>query len=213
MDYLAIHQTADRLEEAPDQYHSVEVELAGMIYPYQFKIRNNPSSSMCFLIKENSDILPRLKVGDILELKYYSAGSTHVSEPRKTVIREITKDDQGPFKGHYKVGLEIVERLQENSVQESRERLSEKEMFRKARELFRRGKYREARDIYSSIIDENPNQAVSYFNRGVTYKKLGKNGEALEDLNMSAALGIERGKDFLNSNGILYESQWEPFCS
>lgn len=213
MDYLAIHQTADRLEEAPDQYHSVEVELAGMIYPYQFKIRNNPSSSMCFLIKENSDILPRLKVGDILELKYYSAGSTHVSEPRKTVIREITKDDQGPFKGHYLVGLEIVEGLQENSVQESPERLSEKEMFRKARELFRRGKYREARDIYSSIIDENPNQAVSYFNRGVTYKKLGNNGEALEDLNMSAALGIERGKDFLNSNGILYESQWEPFCS
>ena len=99
MDCLAIDQNADRLKEAPDQYHSVEVELTGMIYPYQFKIRSNPSSSMCFLIKENSDILPRLKVGDILELKYYSAGSTHASEPKKTVIREITKDDQGPFKG------------------------------------------------------------------------------------------------------------------
>jgi hypothetical protein len=67
--------------------------------------------------------------------------------------------------------------------------------------------------MYTSIIDENPNQAVSYFNRGVTYKKLGKNGEALEDLKTSAALGIERGKDFLNSNGILYESKWEPSCS
>lgn len=207
MDWLAMDQNADRLEEAPHQYHSVEVELAGMIYPYQFKIRSNPSTSMCFLIKENSDILPRLKVGDILELKYYSTGSTHVSEPRKTVIREITRDDQGPFKGHYLVGLEILEQLPESSEQESQEKLGEKEMFRKARELFRRGRYREAKDIYTDIIDENPNQAVSYFNRGVTYKKLGKNGEALKDLKMSAALGIERGKDFLNSNGILYESQ------
>lgn len=213
MDCLAMDQNADRLEEASYQYHSVEVELAGMLYPYQFKIRSNPSSSMCFLIKETSDILPRLKVGDILELKYYSAGSTHVSEPRKTVIREITRDDQGPFRGHFLVGLEIVEQLPENCEQESPERLSEKEMFRTAREFFRRGKYREAIDIYTSIIDENPNQAVSYFNRGVTYKKLGKNGEALKDLKTSAALGIERGKDFLNSNGILYESRWEPSCS
>ncbi len=213
MDCLALNQDADRLEESPYPYHSVEVELAGMIYPYQFKIRNNPSSSMCFLIKENSDILPRLKVGDILELKYYSTGSAHVSEPRKTVIREITRDDRGPFKGHYLVGLEIVEQLPENNVKESPERLSEKEMFRTARELFRRGRYREAIDIYTNIIDENPNQAVSYFNRGVTYKKLGKNGEAHKDLKTSASLGIEKGKDFLNSNGILYESQWESFCS
>ena len=210
MDCLAIDPNADRLEQAPDQYHSVEVELAGMNYPYQFKIRNNPSSSMCFLIKENSDILPRLRVGDILELKYYSAGSAYVSEPRKTVIREITRDDQGPFKGHYLVSLEIVEGLPKNSVRESPERLSEKEMFRTARELFRRGRYRKAIDVYTSIIDNNPNQAVSYFNRGVTYKKLGRKSEALDDLRTSAALGIERGKDFLNSNGILYESQWEP---
>ncbi|MBN1834093.1 MAG: tetratricopeptide repeat protein [Deltaproteobacteria bacterium] len=213
MDCLAVDQNAGRIEEAPYPYHSVEVELAGMIYPYQFKIRSNPSSSMCFLIKENSDILPRLKVGDILELKYYSAVSAHVSEPRKTVIREITRDDQGPFKGHFLVGLEIIEQCPDNNKQEPPERLSEREMFRTAREFFRRGKYREAIDIYTSIIDENPNQAVSYFNRGVTYKKLGKNSEAIEDLKTSAVLGIERGKDFLNSNGILYESQWEPSCS
>ena len=213
MDCLAIDQNVNRLEEAPDQYHSVEVELAGMSFPYQFKIWSVASRSMCFLIKEDSDILPRLRAGDILEMKYYSPSSAYTSEPRKTVIREITKDDQGPFKGHYLVGLEILEELPENCLQESPKRLSEKEMFGKARELFRRGKYREAIDMYTSIIDENPNQAVSYFNRGVTYKKLGKNGEALKDLKTSAALGIERGKDFLNSNGILYESKWEPSCS
>jgi tetratricopeptide (TPR) repeat protein len=168
---------------------------------------------MCFLIKENSDILPRLRVGDILEMKYYSASSAYESEPRKTVIREITRDDQGPFKGHYLVGLEILEGFPENCLRESPRRLTEKEMFKKARELFRRGKYREAIDMYTAIIDANPNHAVSYFNRGVTYKKLGKDGEALKDLKTSAALGIERGKDFLNSNGILYGSKWEPACS
>jgi len=213
MDCLAIDHSIDRLEEAPDQYHSVEVELAGMNYPYQFKIRSIASRSMCFLIKEDSDILPRLRAGDILEMKYYTSSSAYSSEPRRTVIREITRDDQGPFKGHYLVGLEILEGFPESCLQESPRRLSEKEMFRKARELFRRGKYREARDIYTSIIDENPNQAVSYFNRGVTYKKLGKTSEALKDLKTSAALGIEKGKDFLNSNGILYESKWEPSCT
>ena len=206
MDCLAIHQNTDRLKAATDQYHSVEFELAGMIYPYQFKIRSIASRSMCFLIKEDSDILPRLREGDILEMKFYSPGSVHTSEPRKTVIREITRDDQGPFKGHYLVGLEILEDISENRRKKSPKRLSEKEMFRTARELFRRGRYREAKDIYTSIIEDNPNQAVSYFNRGVTYKKLGRNGEARKDLNMSAALGIERGRDFLNSTGILYES-------
>ena len=213
MDCLAIDHHVGRLEEASDKYHSVEVELAGMTYPYQFKIRSIASRSMCFLIKEDSDILPRLRVGDILEMKYYSSSSAYTSEPRRTAIREITRDDQGPFRGHYMVGFEILEGLSEDCQQESTKRLSEKEMFRKARELFRRGKYREALDIYTGIIDKNPNQAVSYFNRGVTYKKLGKNSEALKDLKTSAALGIERGKDFLNSNGILRESKWEPFCS
>ena len=203
MDCLATDQNVDRFEE---------VELAGMDYPYQFKIWNIPSRSMCFLIRENSNILPRLRVGDILEMKYYSTSSAYTSEPRKTVIREITRDDQGPFKGHYLVGLEILEEISENCRQETPKRLSEKEMFKKARELFRRGKYREAIDVYTSIIDKNPKQAVSYFNRGVTYKKLGNKSEALKDLKTSAALGIERGTDFLNSNGILYESKWEPSC-
>jgi tetratricopeptide (TPR) repeat protein len=213
MDCLAIDQNVHRFEESPVQYHSVEVELPGMDYPYQFKIWNIPSRSMCFLIRENSNILPRLRVGDILEMKYYSASSAYTSEPRKTVIREITRDDQGPFRGHYLVGLEILEEISENCRQEAPKRLSEKEMFGKARELFRRGKYREAIDVYTNIIDKNPKQAVSYFNRGVTYKKLGNKSEALKDLKTSATLGIERGKDFLNSNGILYESKWEPSCS
>ena len=92
MDCLATDQNVDRFEESPVQYHSVEVELAGMDYPYQFKIWNIPSRSMCFLIRENSNILPRLRVGDILEMKYYSTSSAYTSEPRKTVIREITRD-------------------------------------------------------------------------------------------------------------------------
>ena len=202
MNYIATNQNVNKLGETPDQYYSVEVDLAGMTFPYQFKIRRIASRPMCFLIKESSDILPRLRVGDILEMKYYSSKSPYITEPRKTAIREITKDDQGQFKGHYLVALEILKELSEARSQESPKRLTEKEMFRKARELFRQGKYDKAIDVYTSIIQANPNQAASYFNRGVAYKRLGNNSMALKDLRVSAALGIEKAKNFLDSKGI-----------
>jgi len=210
VNYIATNQNVNKLGETPDQYYSVEVDLAGMTFPYQFKIRRIASRPMCFLIKESSDILPRLRVGDILEMKYYSSKSPYITEPRKTAIREITKDDQGQFKGHYLVALEILKELSEARSQESPKRLTEKEMFRKARELFRQGKYNEAIDIYTSIIQENPSQAVSYFNRGITYKKLGNNTKALKDLKVSATLGIEKARDFFHSKGFVSRFMLNP---
>ena len=91
------------------QYYSVELSIDGLDFSYQFKIRNNASTSMCVLIKEDSDILPLLEVGDTLNMKYYSAGSVYPTEYLETAIRHITKNDQGRFKGHYLVGLDILE--------------------------------------------------------------------------------------------------------
>jgi len=92
-----------------DQYYSAEFSFGGLLLPYQFKIWNIAPKSMCVLIKEDSDILSRLKVGDTLDVKYYSTGSQYPSDYLKTAIRHITKNDQGRFKGHYLVGLEILE--------------------------------------------------------------------------------------------------------
>jgi hypothetical protein len=90
------------------QYYSVEFSINGLTMSYQFKIWNMASQSMCVLVREDSEILPRIKVGDILDMRYYTGSSSSPSEDLKTEIRHITKDDDGRFKGHYLVGLSIV---------------------------------------------------------------------------------------------------------
>jgi len=67
------------------------------------------SSPMCFLVKEDSDILNHLKVGDTLNMKYYCKELGYPPESRTTIIRDITRKDQGRFKGHCFVGLQILE--------------------------------------------------------------------------------------------------------
>lgn len=91
------------------EFHSAEFSIEGLDLPYQFKIWNMASASMCVLVKENSELLPRLRVGDTLNVKYYSNDSTHPFDCQRTTIRHITKNDQGRLKGHYLVGLEILE--------------------------------------------------------------------------------------------------------
>ena len=92
-----------------DHYHSVEFCIKGIELPYQFKLWNTANMSMCVLVKENSAILPRLKVGDTLDMKFYSADSSYPTDSLRTTIRHITRDDEGRFKGHYLVALEILE--------------------------------------------------------------------------------------------------------
>lgn len=99
-----------------DQYHSVEFSIKGIELPYQFKIWNTAKMSMCVLVKEDSAILPRLKVGDTLDMKFYTRDSGYPTDSLKTTIRHITKDDEGRFKGHYLVALEIIESQSQERV-------------------------------------------------------------------------------------------------
>jgi hypothetical protein len=92
-----------------EAYHSVEVTLKELSANYQFKLRCMGSSPMCFLVKENSRILRRVKVGDTLRMKYYSSDSVYHVEYLNTQIKDITKKDQGRFKGHCLVELQILE--------------------------------------------------------------------------------------------------------
>ena len=90
-------------------YRSAEFLVDGLDVPYQFRIWNMARASICVLVNERSELLPRLRVGDTLHVKYYSAGSSYAPDCQKTAIRHITKSDQGRLKGHYIVGLEILE--------------------------------------------------------------------------------------------------------
>lgn len=107
------HERRSEPREKPDQYHSAEFSFADRDVTYQFRIWNTASSSMCVVIKENSEVLALLRVGDTVNVKYYSPDSVHPSEGLATVIRHVTKNDQGRFKGHYLVGLEILPQKEE----------------------------------------------------------------------------------------------------
>ena len=97
-----------------DRYYSVEFSIRDSAYVYQFKIWDISPKGICVLVKEDSDLLNHLKVGDILDLKYYTTDSSKPTEYLKTEIKHITKDDTGRFKELYLVGLSISESRDSN---------------------------------------------------------------------------------------------------
>jgi len=97
-----------------DRYYSVEFSIREAAYVYQFKIWDISPKGICVLVKEDSDLLNYLKVGDIFNLKYYTTDSSRPTEYLKTEIKHITKDDTGRFKELYLVGLSILEKQDSN---------------------------------------------------------------------------------------------------
>jgi len=94
-------------EKHARDFHSVELSLTTLPIAYQFKILRMDSDPMCFLVKDNSDILNQLKVGDTLDMKYHSSNSAIPSKSFQTQISDITRKERGRFKGHCLVGIEI----------------------------------------------------------------------------------------------------------
>jgi len=58
------------------------------------------------LIGKDSNIVPHLRVGARLKTKYYFPGKRYPAGARETTIKEISREEQGRFKGHYLVDLE-----------------------------------------------------------------------------------------------------------
>jgi hypothetical protein len=92
-----------------DKYFRVEFSKDGLIHFYNFKLRDISSKGMCILVKEGSEVLKSLAVGDVLDMKYYTEQESNQPQQFKTKIMHITKDYQGKFKGHCLVGLYIIE--------------------------------------------------------------------------------------------------------
>ena len=92
-----------------DQYYSVEFSLSGCAFAYQFKIRKVSLKEICVLVREDSDLLNHLKVGGILNLKYYTTNSFRPGKYLKTEIRHISKNDKERLRGICVVGLLVLE--------------------------------------------------------------------------------------------------------
>jgi len=89
-----------------DQYQSVEFSVDGVDFSYRFRIWDIPPHSNVIVIRKDSRILPHLRVGDTMSMKYYFRGEPFPAENRETTIRGMSREDQGRFKGHFLVYLE-----------------------------------------------------------------------------------------------------------
>ena len=100
-----------RVEERrpPDKYYSVQFSPEDLACIYQFKIWNISSFGLCIMVSEDSDALKHISVGDVIDMKYYVSEKPGTTEDFKTEVRHITRQEEGRFKGHYFVGLMILE--------------------------------------------------------------------------------------------------------
>ena len=91
-----------------DRYFCVEFILEGAETIYQFRIWDLSSQGMCVLVKNDSDLLRHLKVGQTWNMKYYQDNASKPADYLRTEIRHITRDESGRFKDHCLVGLAIL---------------------------------------------------------------------------------------------------------
>jgi hypothetical protein len=98
------------LRKVLNRYYSVEFKLKETGTLYHFKLRDLSSNSLGILVNEDSAVMEYLKVNDILEMKYYPPEASSSAEILKTKIIHITKKDGESFKGHFLIGLSIIEK-------------------------------------------------------------------------------------------------------
>jgi hypothetical protein len=97
------------LQKRPEaSFYSVELLIQELQILYQFRIWNGSSDLMFILVKENSALLDRLKVGSVYKSRYYSNDSGCPTVDLQTQIKHIARDEGGRFKGYYLIRLAIL---------------------------------------------------------------------------------------------------------
>lgn len=104
----AIPDRRSESRTADSRFYSVQFTTEGLDSVYQFKLWNISSKGLCILIKEDSEVLNHLSIGETIEMTYYVTDTPGAFEKLKTQIKHITKNENGRFKGHVLVGLAIL---------------------------------------------------------------------------------------------------------
>ena len=99
-----LSEKRSEIRENLEQLHSVELKFQGLPI-YLFKVKDISKNGVCFLIKENSDIVEHLKTGQILTLHYRYKDKTQAPKSLVSEIKHITKSEKGKYAGHYLVGV------------------------------------------------------------------------------------------------------------
>ena len=92
-----------------DGHLRAEIKISRNDLGYQFKLQEIDDHQGCFFINENSAVLNILDVGTVLDMKYWTAEKIRLVKYVRAQIKNITRQKHEPFKGHYKVGLSILQ--------------------------------------------------------------------------------------------------------
>jgi len=110
---MKAHASADnalerrsKIRRQVGRYFNVSFVSGGPNGTYRLKIMNRSSNSMGLVVKDGSDILSTIGIGDTLGLLYNPIRTPSYCVYLKTIVRHITKKYQGPLYGHYIIGLE-----------------------------------------------------------------------------------------------------------
>ncbi len=92
-----------------DGHLRAEIKISRNDLGYQFKLQEIDDHQGCFFINANSAVLNILDVGTVLDMKYWTAEKIRLVKYVRAQIKNITRQKHEPFKGHYKVGLSILQ--------------------------------------------------------------------------------------------------------
>ena len=94
---------------APKGFHGASIKLVGVPL-YQFKLKDSSENGASILVKEDSFMLNYLEVGQTLKINFSSDLQSDHNGDFETEIVHITKMDKGRYKGHYLVGVRILDK-------------------------------------------------------------------------------------------------------
>ncbi len=89
---------------------SVEFRPENAEIAYHFKLRDYSSKGLGILVKEDSNVLDLLNVGDVLEMKYYQGDERPMPVSIRTRVEHISPPDKGKCIGHMIVGIYILDK-------------------------------------------------------------------------------------------------------
>jgi len=92
---------------SPKVFHGASIKLVGVPL-YQFKLKDTSENGASILVKADSFMLNYLEVGQVLKINFSSDLQSDHNGDFETEIVHITKADKGRYKGHYLVGVRIL---------------------------------------------------------------------------------------------------------
>jgi hypothetical protein len=114
---MAVKALKDRMKEkrseeraVPTGFHGAEIKLTG-IPLYQFKLKDISDKGASLLVKEDSAMVNHLEVGQLVNIRFHSDAGADSDGYFESKIKHITKIEEGRYKGHYLVGVAILQEI------------------------------------------------------------------------------------------------------